>query len=129
MKTLGKIIVLSCLALACSQTNVKNTLPDKTDLYQHWIHSYEDDNTVQEYRTYRPSTYPFPPARGREGFEIKENGIFISHPIAPVDGNLTIKEKWTLNNDELIVTGKTITNKYKIISLTKEKLVLKPANK
>jgi len=127
MELLVKIIVLCCLMFACSQTSVKNTIPYKSDLYQHWIHSYEDDIINQEHRTYRPATFPFPPARGREGFEIKENGVFVSYPIAPVDGNLTIKEKWTLNNDELTVTGKTTTNKYKIISLTKEKLVLKPA--
>lgn len=96
-------------------------------LYQYWIHAQEEDSQSPEYRVYRPSTYPFPPARGRDGFEIKKSGTVISHPIAAADGNRTVREKWKLNKNkqELIITGKTV-RRFKIVSLSREKLTLKP---
>ena len=44
-------------------------------IYKHWIHSHEED--TEDKKVYRPSTFEFPPSRGRDGFEIKENGEFI----------------------------------------------------
>ena len=46
-------------------------------------------------------------------------------PIAPTDGNLTIEEKWTLNKEELVIVGEKGTYGFKIIAVTKEKLILK----
>jgi hypothetical protein len=113
-----KILVLSCLIFNCAASQ------DRPELVQHWIHSYEDDDATQEYRTYRPATYAFPPSRGRDGFEIKENGVAISHPVAPFDGNMSISEKWSLDGDDLIFTGESGVRRFRIITLTKEKLVL-----
>ncbi|MEJ7589264.1 MAG: hypothetical protein WKI04_17040 [Ferruginibacter sp.] len=101
---------------------------DNPLLYQHWIHSFEDDatenNTTASYKTYRPYGFAFPPARGRDGFEIRRNGMFISHSIAPGDGNLNIEEKWTLDGDNLTIIGQTGAAVFKIKSLNKEKLIL-----
>ena len=63
-------------------------------IYKHWNHSYEED-TVDK-KVYRLSTFEFPPSRGRDGFEIKENGEFILYIMGPTDrpekffGNFTI---------------------------------------
>lgn len=123
----AKTIVLYCLIMACSQPARNNKIQQMPSyLYQHWIHLYEEDDATQQHQAYRPATYTFPPARGRDGFEIKENGVFVAYPIAPTDGNLTIEEKWAVHVDELIITGEHTTYGFKIISLTKEKLVLKP---
>jgi hypothetical protein len=92
------------------------------ELLQHWVHSFEESTPPQT--VYRPVTYSFAPARGREGFEIKENGVFISHPIGPGDLNMTIEERWALEDHELVVTGKGKRQLYKLISVTKERLVL-----
>lgn len=105
-------------------SNTNDTIP--SELYKHWIHSFEEDDASLEYTVYRPSSFSFPPARGRAGFEIKPKGIVISHPIAPADGNMSIKEKWRFTNGELTFTGNLTSNKYKIISVSKDKLVLKP---
>ena len=121
--------ILCCLLLSCNQKMTTASARDQSVLYQYWVHSFEDDsreNSMAKYKTYRPSTYHFPPARGRDAFEIKEHSVFISHPIAPADGNLTITEKWELDNDKLTITGKTAVTSFKIVSLSKEKLVLEP---
>jgi hypothetical protein len=122
---LAKILIICCVVLACNQTQRQNKIPEMSDLYQYWVHSNEEYDATQRYRTYRPATYPFPPSRGRDGFEIREKGILISHPIAPTDGSISIEGRWTLDGDELTFIGKTATYRYKIISLSKEKLVLK----
>lgn len=119
-------LILSC-CLLFSQDQAGKTLSVKQIplLYQHWIHSQEEDSAPAT-RTYRPATYAFPPARGRDGFEVKKNGIILSHPIAAADGNQTVPEKWKLSKGELIITGKSAVRRFTILSLTKEKLVLKP---
>src|SRR5687768_421751 len=93
---IGKILLLFLMMNGCTISG------QHKDLYQHWIHSHEEDNTEKGYRTYRPSSYNFPPSRGRDSFEIKKDGIAIDHPIAPTDGNLTIQRKWKVEKDQLI---------------------------
>ena len=74
----------------------QNLKKDQTDLaptvFKHWIHSFEEDKTGIQ--TYRPASYNFPMARGREGFEINENGTFIFHRIAPADGIEKVNGTW-----------------------------------
>ena len=118
-------ITMICYIMSCCSQNVKMQSGQDTSLYQYWIHSTEEDDASQKITVYRPATYQLPPARGREGFEIKEKGVFIAHPIAPGDGNLTVQEKWTLKDGNLTITGKDFIYVYKIVSLTKDKLVLK----
>lgn len=124
---LAYLLLYCCLALNGLAAGTVPVQPNPL-LYRHWIHSQEEDNGTQAYKVYRPATYSFPPARGRDGFEIKKNGTVVSHPIAAADGNQTILEKWKLNKSkqELVITGKGTIRKFKIVSLTKEKLTLQP---
>ncbi|MBX2968225.1 MAG: hypothetical protein KF803_02555 [Cyclobacteriaceae bacterium] len=116
-------LVFILFLLACNQISSRDQ--DKTELYEHWIHSYEEDDAANQLVTYRPASYEFPPARGRTGFEIKPDGILINYPIAPFDGNLRIIQSWKLENNRLIFIGKDEIIQYEIIQLSKEKLVLK----
>ena len=65
-------------------------------LFQHWTHSYEDDQ--DGYRAFRPASYEFPPARGREGFELIKDGTFIHHQIGPVDAPVQAAGKWEMKD-------------------------------
>ncbi len=67
-----------------------NGLPK--EIFKHWVHSLEDD--TKEVTVFRPSNYNFPPARGRGGFEIKENGNFIQYKISPTDGTEKVYVHW-----------------------------------
>src|SRR5438034_663791 len=40
-----------------------------------WLHSHEEDADAA--KVYRPDDYPFPPARGRMGFELKPDGSLL----------------------------------------------------
>ena len=57
-----------------SPTQATQALPDS--LWQHWVHSFEDDGPG--FRAYRPKGYAFPPARGREGFPWSATGATCS---------------------------------------------------
>lgn len=124
---LAYLLVWCCLLLQGSQTTPNVSSKQAALLYRHWVHSQEEDNDSAGYKTYRPSTYPFPPARGRDGFYIKKNGILTDYRIAAADGSQAVPGKWKLTRNELsFTTGKSTARKYKIIVLTKEKLVVKP---
>ena len=68
----------------------KGKLPP--EVFKSWIHSQEEDKGAVQ--TYRTKDFKFPASRGRAGFEIKKDGEFIDHPIAPADGNETVPGKW-----------------------------------
>ena len=52
-------------------------------LCKKWRHSREEDTDEEE--VYRPETYPLPPSRYRNTFEICDNGEFIQYGITPGD--------------------------------------------
>ena len=80
-------------------------------IYKHWIHSHEED--TEDKKVYRPSTFEFPQSRGRDGFDIRENGEFILYIMGPTDrpekifGNFTIASNNL--NVELVSMQKSYT--------------------
>ncbi|NQY66718.1 MAG: hypothetical protein HRT72_03215 [Flavobacteriales bacterium] len=69
-------------------------------VYNKWLHSREED--TEYIKVYRPSTYQFPPSRGRRGFEIKEDGIFALIKIGITDIPDIVIGKWTSNSSNKI---------------------------
>lgn len=76
--------------LGCLKNPMNNELPP--EIFKHWIHSREED--IADVRVYRPRDYNFPPSRGRERFELRENGEFIRYSIGPTDGLQKITGTW-----------------------------------
>jgi hypothetical protein len=62
-------------------------------LFRHWVHSREEDAGGEE--VYRPEGFAFPPAFGRDGFELQEDGTFIQDLIGPADGIVQVRGRWT----------------------------------
>lgn len=90
--------ILSMVLLGCLENQMNNELPSA--IYKHWIHSREED--TEDVRVYRPSDYEFPPSRGRDGFEFRENGEFIQYGIGPTDGVQRIVGTWTAEGENQI---------------------------
>lgn len=63
-----------------------------------WIRSFEDDKNGTQ--AYRPETYQFPPARGREGWRFEEDGTLTKQTIAPTDGYVAQRGKWTFSTQK-----------------------------
>jgi len=70
------------------------------ELFKHWIHSFEESD--DEVDVYRPQGFAFPPAFGRRGLEIKNNGDFVLHAIGPADGTVAIPGHWTAEGPDQI---------------------------
>jgi hypothetical protein len=64
------------------------------EIFQNWVHSYEDD--TGDIKVYRTSNYAFPPARGRAGMQFKPDGTFTDWDIAPADGHQSISGHWRI---------------------------------
>jgi hypothetical protein len=103
----------------------KDSLPQ--EIYKYWSHSYEENG--KEWKAYRPDDFDFPPSRGREGFEIKKNGLFLFYQIAPTDGLLTIEGAWETTEKDIVKV--TFVEKdhapmvFKIISIENDLLKIK----
>jgi hypothetical protein len=61
-------------------------------VFKRWMHSREEDSAGLS--VYRPVQYPFPPSRGRSGFEIHPDGVFIGVMIGQADGQRARRGQW-----------------------------------
>jgi hypothetical protein len=65
------------------------------ELFQHWMHSHEEDSG--DVQVYRPADYPFPPARGRRGFELRPDGEALLYGPSPSDKPEATAGRWSLS--------------------------------
>jgi hypothetical protein len=97
---------------------------DEDCIYKNWIHSHEED--TEDKKVYRPSTFEFPPSRGRDGFEIKENGEFVLSIMGPTDRPEKIVGNFTKDSNKLNVELVSIQKSYimTILSCDENQLVI-----
>ena len=69
-------------------------------LFQHWVHSYEED--TKSVIVYRPATHSFPLSRGRDGFEIQSNGEFTLFGMGPAEHGQKSPGHWERVGDHEI---------------------------
>lgn len=62
-------------------------------IFRRWIHSREEDTGDLE--VFRPEGFAFPPAFGRDGFEMRKDGQFIQYDIGPADEVVRVLGRWT----------------------------------
>jgi len=96
------------------------------EIFQHWVHSYEDDKL--DIKVYRTTDYPFPRSRGRLGFELKKDGTFIFYDISKEDLPKKVFGYWKFDDENKIrlsIEGKNTENILDIISCDKNILQVK----
>ena len=65
-----------------------------TQLFKHWQHSFEEDRG--DIQVFRPTEYPFPPARGRDGIEFRPDGTSIRYAIGRGDAPAPQPGRWQM---------------------------------
>ena len=85
-------------------------------IYKYWIHSHEED--TKDKKVYRPSTFEFPQSRGRDGFDIRENGEFILYIMGPTDRPEKIFGNFTIASNNLNVELVSIQKSYTMTILS-----------
>jgi hypothetical protein len=59
-----------------------------------WLHAHEEDHGAV--RVYRPAETPLPPSRGREGFELREDGSCSTRQAGRDDRPVDAPGTWAL---------------------------------
>lgn len=88
-----------------------------------WRHSHEED--TGSVSVYRPAGYRFPPARGRKGFEFREDGTLAGTGYGPADRPSTSAGRWAVKGRRLQIEGPEGTQSLEIESVTPDRLILK----
>jgi len=97
---------------------------DTKYLNQKWTHSFEED-TAQE-MVYRPGGYVLRKARGRNQFDLKENGEVVDRRIGKDDVPDPVIGSWKLEGENLVINLSDGSEQvYPLKEVSPEKLVLK----
>ena len=87
-----------------------------------WVRSGEEDGP--EGRVYRRPDYAFPPARGRESFDLREDGTLAEGLPGPTDAPVEAAGIWQLTGDELLLRSDAGGRTLKILALEPDRLVV-----
>ena len=98
---------------------------DSAALAQTWVHSHEEDGA--DTFVFRPSSYKFPPSRGRRSFQLRPDGGLVSSAPGPDDRSVRADGVWKLEGAGTLTlqpTGKAATA-MEIVSADPTRLVVK----
>jgi hypothetical protein len=126
------LIVLACSHAACQSSKKTPSGADAKSnddelLLGTWLRSHEEKGKAGAGIIFRNNKYfTFPPARGRDGFTFTTGSRCIYLGIAPADGTLEQPGKygWGSKGQLKITLENGNSFNYKVIELTKEKLVV-----
>jgi hypothetical protein len=92
-----------------------------------WVHSHEEDTDKE--MVFRPRGFRFPPARGRNSFELKPGGNLVMGGIAPNDQSATADGVWKLEDKNKLAfysgSNSTPDQVLEIVSADKDRLIVK----
>jgi hypothetical protein len=99
---------------------------DREVLQKHWIHSHEEDTPTE--MVFRPADFPFPPSRGRHGFELKPDGSYVETAIGPTDKPQKAEGRWSLQGDRIEIHNagaRAPTRTLEVTAATPNRLVIR----
>jgi hypothetical protein len=125
------------LIAAPASAQVAGTKPNGTphaininDLFQHWVHSREEEQSGGRVQIFRPAaSMEFPPSRFRMAYKFAPNGGCEFYFLSPDDAHHFKACKWTISaNDKTIlqIIANGITTSYRIAELSGKVLRLTP---
>lgn len=71
------------------------------DLLQSWLHAHEEDTPTTT--VFLPQSHPFPPSRGRTGYEFQPEGHLVEQGPGPTDRRQTSTGSWSLDEQNRLV--------------------------
>lgn len=97
------LLIITFLSGANSCSIAQNTGKEKLP-FGTWFRSQEEDlDPASGWQKYRPSDYPFPPARGRSGYILKKDGSFAILKPSPLDGRDTLWGRWKFSSTDRLM--------------------------
>jgi|SRR5215212_5653385 len=97
-------------------------------LYQHWMHSHEEDTDTE--MMFRPAGFDFPLSRGRYSFELRPDGNLTITEIGPTDRPQETQGVWKVEGDDRIAfylddSPSEPSRVLQVISVDKDRMVLR----
>ncbi len=96
-------------------------------LQQRWMRSHEEDTETET--VFRPTTFDFPPARGRTGFELRPDRTVVEIGIGPTDRSEETQGTWELvgesHFDIRITSQSRLRRVLHVAFVNKDRLVIK----
>ena len=142
LRSFAILILWSCLSTqpliaAPALAQEARTKPDKTplaidinDLFQHWVHSREEQQAGGTGQIFRPAaSMHFPPSRFRMAYKFARNGGCEFYFLAPDDAHHFKACTWKLSTNDrtvLQISANGITTSYRIAELSGKILRLTP---
>jgi hypothetical protein len=123
------VSLLLAVVLGCSKTSPPGTGMDWNDLYQHWTHSYEEQQDPNgPERIYRPAgSREFPPNFYRHQYIFRENGEAEWLWPSPADAHEMRATTWRIDPQRAdvihIQEGDNLVS-YRVLDLSRDRLVL-----
>lgn len=90
-------------------------------LWGPWVRSHEEDGP--EERVYRRPDFTFPPARGRESLELREDGTLAEGLPGPTDVPAEASGTWELDGEELVLRSGAGDRTLVVVSAEPDRLV------
>jgi hypothetical protein len=142
LRTLAILCLCLCLSTqhpiaAPASAQIAKTKPagapfaiDINALFQHWVHSSEEDSSQGSVQTFRPAaSMMFPPSRFRMAYKFARNGSCEFYFLSPDDAHHLKICKWTGNANDtsilrIVANGRTTT--FRIVELSSRILRIEP---
>ena len=101
------------------------SLEARVTLCQRWLHSFEEDTETEA--VYRPATFAFPLARGRNGFELGLDDSCLYLGIGATDRTEELAGNWELADTppRIRLNCGGFSTDLKVTSLEPDRLVIK----
>ena len=91
-----------------------------------WVHAHEED--TEDEMVFRPADSDLPPARGRMGFELREDGTFAEAGLGARDVPEEAAGSWTLEDGTITLSeGATqgVPREMEVVSADEDRLVVR----
>jgi len=99
------------------------------DLYRHWVHSSEEEQSGDLVRIYRPAgSMDFPPSRFRMAYKFAPSGDCEFYFLSPDDDHRFMACRWSIGASErniLRIAGNGTTISFRIVELSGKVLRLR----
>jgi hypothetical protein len=96
---------------------------DISALTRSWTHAHEEDS--DDLMVFRPSEHDFPPARGRDSFELAPGGELRRRGPGPDDRPVESGGTWSLECELILRTQGRADQHFEIESVDEDRLVVR----
>ena len=99
--------------------------PQESMIARSWTHAHEEDH--DGLLVFRSSDQDFPPAHGRQSFDLQPGGTLARSGPGPDDRTVRSTGTWSVEGDQLeLHPGEGAAQRYRVAAIEADRLVVQP---